>query len=277
MPASTAAEVARPGGRRRRAGCSISAPTSPSIEPTRSSSAAADLRDGGDVRAGLLERLLARPVARRGRRRRGPARASSLRVALDLGGGRLGGLEDRSAPGVPAGRRERRRRRLPLRGRALQLLELARPAPAGARRRRRGRSRGAPIGKSRRSIACRSRSTARHPRRMSPAGVSAGRLPRARWAVCGSDLLQVAAQLAQLVAQLRGVLEAQLLGRREHLLLELDDQPLELVRRQLLGRAALARRGVCAARGTFDSACRNSAMSEMPLTIVAAVMPCSSL
>ena len=30
-------------------------------------------------------------------------------------------------------------------------------------------------------------------------------------------------------------------------------------------------------RGTPDSVCRNSAMSEMPLTIVAAVMPCSSL
>src|SRR6202034_225296 len=42
-----------------------------------------------------------------------------------------------------------------------------------------------------------------------------------------ADLLQVAAQLAQLVAQLRGVLEAQVLGRRDHLLLELHDHPLE--------------------------------------------------
>src|SRR5580693_2192737 len=55
------------------------------------------------------------------------------------------------------------------------------------------------------------------------------------------DLAQVATQLAQLVAQLRGVLEAQVVGRRDHLLLELDDHLLELVLRHLLAFAALGR------------------------------------
>src|SRR4051794_4705465 len=42
------------------------------------------------------------------------------------------------------------------------------------------------------------------------------------------QLAQLAAQLADLVAQARGVLEAQVVGRRQHLLLELDDRLLEL-------------------------------------------------
>ena len=115
------------------------------------------------------------------------------------------------------------------------------------------------------------------PRRMSPAEASDAASAGPRGASSARDLPQVAAQLAQLVAQLRGVLEAQLLGGREHLLLELDDHPLELVLRHLLGRAAAWRVRRLRPRGTFDSACRNSAMSEMPLTIVAAVIPCSSL
>src|SRR4051812_40276799 len=56
-------------------------------------------------------------------------------------------------------------------------------------------------------------------------------------------LVQLAAHLADLVAQLRGVLEAQLLGGDEHLLLELDDRALELGRRHvdaLLAAAASA-------------------------------------
>src|SRR5512132_1551477 len=45
---------------------------------------------------------------------------------------------------------------------------------------------------------------------------------------------ELAAQILDLVTELRGVLEAQLLRRREHLLLELDDQLLELGRRHAL-------------------------------------------
>ena len=46
----------------------------------------------------------------------------------------------------------------------------------------------------------------------------------------GRRLVELVAQVADLVAQLRRVLEPQLLGGREHLLLELDDRRLDLVR-----------------------------------------------
>src|SRR4051794_6965984 len=56
-------------------------------------------------------------------------------------------------------------------------------------------------------------------------------------------LVELASQLADLVAQPRRVLEAQLLGRGEHLLLELDDRRLDLdglhVRALLAPAAAL--------------------------------------
>ena len=110
---------------------------------------------------------------------------------------------------------------------------------------------------------------------MSPAEVSDPLLGRDRGASSARISREVAAQLAQLVAQPRGVLEAQLLGGREHLLLELDGHLLELVRRQLLGVPRLAARR--RPRGILDSAVRKSEMSRIPLTIVAAVMPCSSL
>src|SRR5476651_2632465 len=77
------------------------------------------------------------------------------------------------------------------------------------------------MGKSRRSIACRSMSTAAI---LGDVG---------RGSLTCLDLPQVAAQLAQLVAQLGRVLEAQLLGGKAHLLLELDHHPLELMLGQL--------------------------------------------
>src|SRR6476661_9594619 len=69
----------------------------------------------------------------------------------------------------------------------------------------------------------------------------------ARRGLADVDLAEVAAQLAQLVAQLRCVLEAQLVGGRDHLLLQLDHHALELVlwhlprRRRLAPRAFAAR------------------------------------
>src|SRR5271166_395389 len=55
------------------------------------------------------------------------------------------------------------------------------------------------------------------------------RRSRLRGQPLAAQLRQIAAQLAQLVAQLRRVLEAQLVGGSRHLLLELDHEPLELV------------------------------------------------
>src|SRR5207245_3890814 len=51
---------------------------------------------------------------------------------------------------------------------------------------------------------------------------------------------QLAPQLLDLVAELRRVLEAQLLRRREHLLLQLDHQTLELLARHPLDLLAAA-------------------------------------
>src|SRR5437764_922723 len=71
---------------------------------------------------------------------------------------------------------------------------------------------------------------------------SAGRATSGRASARGRlgrvDLAQVAAQVAQLVADLRGVLEAQLLGGELHLLLELYDHALELVSGELAARGA---------------------------------------
>ena len=60
---------------------------------------------------------------------------------------------------------------------------------------------------------------------------------------------QLAAQLLDLVSQLGGILEPELLGRGEHLLLELDDQPVDLLRLQPfdLGLAAAAPAGAVTA------------------------------
>jgi len=66
----------------------------------------------------------------------------------------------------------------------------------------------------------------------------------------GADREQLVAQRPELVAQLGGVLEAQLLGGREHLLLERDDELLDLLARHALDLAAgtaLARHLRCVA------------------------------
>src|ERR1700733_15748287 len=106
------------------------------------------------------------------------------------------------------------------------------------------------MGKSRRSIACRSMSTAAILGYVAAGGLACGELAGivlgrdravSSGALGGVHLAQVATQLAQLVAQLRGVLEAQLVGSRAHLLLELHDHPLELVLGHLLHLAALGR------------------------------------
>src|SRR5271157_5664314 len=81
-----------------------------------------------------------------------------------------------------------------------------------------------PIGKSRLSIACRSRSTAAILSDVARRGLICLKLP------------QVPSQFAQLVAQLRRVLEPQLVGGRDHLLLELHHHSLELVLGHLLLR-----------------------------------------
>src|ERR1700726_1901608 len=80
------------------------------------------------------------------------------------------------------------------------------------------------MGKSRRSIACRSISTA----------AILGDVAR-RGLAC-VDLPQVAPQLAKLVPQLCRVLEAQVIGGGDHLLLQLDHHPLELMPGNLLAR-----------------------------------------
>ena len=86
--------------------------------------------------------------------------------------------------------------------------------------------------------------------------------------------VELAAEGLDLVAELRCVLEAQLLGGREHLFLEGDQEPVELVGRQALDLRWPRRR----LPGTVgDSRERNSAMSETPLTIDSGVIPCSSL
>src|SRR5690348_884918 len=54
----------------------------------------------------------------------------------------------------------------------------------------------------------------------------------------GRDRQQLAAQLLDLVPELRGVLEPQLFRRGEHLLLERHYQPLELLRRHALDLGA---------------------------------------
>ena len=77
------------------------------------------------------------------------------------------------------------------------------------------------------STSSRAASGMRKETRCTPREATAGsRLPERRG-------VQLAPQLADLVAQLGGVLEAQLLGRGEHLLLELDDRRLDLGRRHV--------------------------------------------
>src|SRR5664279_458834 len=83
------------------------------------------------------------------------------------------------------------------------------------------------MGMSLRSIACLSSSTAGMLGDVAAWGPANGSLARGRF--LGADLLEVATQLAQLVAQLCRILEAQLIGGRDHLLLQLDLHPLELV------------------------------------------------
>src|SRR5436189_287689 len=63
---------------------------------------------------------------------------------------------------------------------------------------------------------------------------------------------ELAAEILDLVTQLRCVLEPQLLGRGEHLLLELDDQFLELARRHSLHVLAPAPPLRSGHRGRFE-------------------------
>src|ERR1700677_1778866 len=103
-----------------------------------------------------------------------------------------------------------------------------------------------PIGKSRRSIACRSKSTAGilsdvARRSLADRDLAVRSFRRA-------DLLKVTTELAQLVAKLRRVLETQVLSGRDHLLLDLHDHPLELVFGHLLAGPALGRAAFAPAR-----------------------------
>src|SRR5206468_860905 len=90
-------------------------------------------------------------------------------------------------------------------------------------------------GSSRRPSASRGQPVAAPPRtkRGSPPRSPSGRGVRERG-------LEIAAQVLDLVAQLGRVLEAQVLGGREHLLLELDDRALQLVSAHLGLTRALA-------------------------------------
>src|SRR5687768_9238257 len=60
------------------------------------------------------------------------------------------------------------------------------------------------------------------------------------WLPGGLDLVELAPQALDLVAQLRGVLESQLVRRQEHLLLELDHGPRDLLRAHGLDIRALS-------------------------------------
>ena len=94
------------------------------------------------------------------------------------------------------------------------------------------------------------------------------------WAL-GPQRLEVSPQLLELVADPGGLLEAEVLGGGEHLLLELDDQLLELRGAlDLLRRRGRRRRREGAER---DSIARNSVISEIPFWTVSGVIPCSRL
>src|SRR3954466_11434573 len=71
---------------------------------------------------------------------------------------------------------------------------------------------------------------------------------RLRRRLVALDVGELPPQLADLVAQARGVLEAQVLRRGEHLLLELDDRLLHLGEREILGLDAAAAAAAAALR-----------------------------
>src|SRR3954471_17242210 len=83
-------------------------------------------------------------------------------------------------------------------------------------------------GRSRRERAYQPRTAARS----AASSLTRGRLRRP---LVGLDLRELAPQVGDLVAKARRVLEAQVLGGGEHLLLELDDRLLHLVEREVLG------------------------------------------
>ena len=86
---------------------------------------------------------------------------------------------------------------------------------------------------------------------------------------------QVAAELLDLVAQLRRVLEAQLLGRLEHLLLERDHELLELLARH----APRPCRRRAAARARHVRLLEREELGDVgdALVIESGFVPCSSL
>jgi hypothetical protein len=90
-------------------------------------------------------------------------------------------------------------------------------------------------------------------------------------------LADLAAEVADLVAQAGGVLEAQVLGAAA-----ISSSSSTIVCSSSLRVIASPDFFLVCVRlrpflGTFDSLCRNSAMSETPLTIDAGVIPCSLL
>src|SRR4051812_31935696 len=97
-------------------------------------------------------------------------------------------------------------------------------------------------GRSRRERAYQPRTAARS----AASSLTRGRLRRRLVAL---DLRELAPQLADLVAQPRRVLEAQVLGGGEHLLLELDDRLLHLGEREIVGLDPLAVAPAPALRG----------------------------
>ena len=117
-------------------------------------------------------------------------------------------------------------------------------------RRTRGGRRSGVVGATRIAVAdvVRRRGTVRQHGPRPAATGSGGEPARGRYAAgVLADVLERPPDLADLVAQAGGVLEAQLVGRGEHLLLELDDGPLELLRRHRLGPRARAPLGAAAA------------------------------
>src|SRR5918997_4150274 len=106
----------------------------------------------------------------------------------------------------------------------------------GSRVRRHGRSRPWASYQAR-TAACSAAGGVRPPPRACAASRDVAPTAQLRGRLVGLRREQLAAHVTDLVAHAGGVLEAQLLGGGEHLLLELDDRLLELGERHRLGRA----------------------------------------
>src|SRR4051795_3425291 len=93
------------------------------------------------------------------------------------------------------------------------------------------------------------RERAYQPRTAARSAASSLTRERLRRRLVALDLRELAPQLADLVAKPRRVLEAQVLGGGEHLLLELDDRLFHLGEREILGLDAAAVAAAAALRG----------------------------